>query len=261
MIASAAGRVGARFRRVSGFVVLLVALGLIGGVYTAFAPRSAAEDVTDPIAVREGEKLFLKGCISCHGQNLQGVRDRGPSLIGVGAASVDFQVRTGRMPAARQEAQVSRKRPKYNQEETDQLAAYVQSVGGGPRVPEGNLRGDDPVLGGELYRINCASCHGFGMNGGALSSGKYAPSLVESADRDIYEAMLTGPQNMPVFGDNQLTPDEKRAVVAYVQTQKEDVDPGGAGIGRTGPVPEGLVVFVVGIAALLVFTVWIAGKS
>src|SRR5918993_73688 len=128
MIASAAGRLGARFRRASGFVVLLVALGLIGGVYTAFAPRSTAQEVTDPIAVREGEKLYLKGCISCHGENLQGVQDRAPSLIGVGAAAVDFQVRTGRMPAARQEAQISRKTPQYNEEQTEQLAAYVQSV-------------------------------------------------------------------------------------------------------------------------------------
>lgn len=262
MIASAVTRLGGRFRRLSGLVVLLVALGLIGGVYATLAPRSQADDTASgSIAVREGQKLYNEGCISCHGRNAQGVPDRGPSLIGVGAASVEFQVSTGRMPAARQEAQAQRKPAQYNEDQTKQLAAYIQSLGGGPQIPEGDLRDGDLAQGGLLFRVNCASCHAFSSNGGALSSGKFAPALSESTDEQLYAAMQTGPQNMPVFGDNQLTPDEKRAIVNYVQSLNEEPNPGGFGIGRTGPVPEGLVIFVVGIALLLFGALWIAGKS
>jgi ubiquinol-cytochrome c reductase cytochrome c subunit len=261
MIASAGARVRDRFRRSSGFVALVLALGLLGGAYTAFAPSSQADETPTSIAVREGEKLYNTGCISCHGRNAQGVPGRGPSLIGAGQAAVLFQVSTGRMPMARQEAQAERKTPVYNEEQTDQLAAYIDSLGGGPKVPEGNLRDGDLAQGGRLFRVNCAACHGYTANGGALSSGKFAPALDDLTDEQIYAAMLTGPQNMPVFGDNQLTPDEKKAIINYVQSMKAEKDPGGLGIGRTGPVPEGLVIFVVGIVVLLFATIWIAGKS
>ena len=176
MIASAVARVGDRFRRSSGLVVLVLTLGMFGGAYAAFAPASQADEAPSSIAVREGQKLYNGGCVSCHGRNAQGVPDRGPSLVGVGAASVDFQVSTGRMPAARQEAQAQRKPPMYNKEQTDQLAAFIDSLGGGPKVPKGDLRDGDLAQGGRLFRVNCASCHGLSGNGGALSSGKFAPS-------------------------------------------------------------------------------------
>jgi len=109
--------------------------------------------------------------------------------------------------------------------------------------------------------LNCSACHTFGLGGGALSSGKFAPGLEKSTDRDIYAAMLTGPQNMPVFGDNELTPDQKKAIVGYVQRLKEDKDPGGFGLARLGPVPEALVIFLIGMVGLVFVTLWIAGKS
>src|SRR5947208_2926636 len=127
---------------------------------------------------------------------------------------------------------------------------------------EDTLReGGDVARGGELFRVNCSSCHAFSTHGGALSSGKYAPDLEPATDRQIYAAMLTGPQNMPVFGDNELTPQEKRDVIAYIQYQKADRDPGGWGLGRYGPVPEGIVIFVVGMVVLIFASLWIAGKS
>ena len=252
------GKLGERFRRIA---VLVLALAMLGGLYAAFAPGSAADDKKEPnISIREGEQLYERGCISCHGRNAEGVSGRGPSLIGVGSSSVEFQVSSGRMPAGRQEAQIKRKSPVYDPTETSQLAAYIASLGGGPTIPPGKLRGDI-ANGGQLFRVNCAACHAFSAKGGALSGGKTAPSLYEATDREIYAAMQTGPQNMPVFGDNQLTPQEKKDIIAYVQSMKADKDPGGAGIGRTGPVPEGLVVFLVGIGVLLFATLWIAGKS
>jgi ubiquinol-cytochrome c reductase cytochrome c subunit len=258
-------------RRLSGTLALALALGAVGIGYSTVAaaaapPRSAAASdapAEDPIELRKGRQLYEQGCITCHGKNLQGVQDRGPSLLGVGEAAVYFQVGTGRMPVARQEAQVDRKPPKYDEEETLQIAAYVQSVGGGPRLPTGDLRGDDSNLaeGGELFRLNCASCHNFAGRGGALSAGKYAPSLDPSTDRVIWTAMSSGPQNMPVFSDNQITPEQKQAITNYIQSLKAERDPGGSSIGRLGPVPEGLVIWVVGIGALMLTILWIGAKS
>lgn len=258
-----------RVRRRLGTVVrLTLALTLAGGVYAVFAPGLSADDTPQlSTAAEEGKALFDQSCISCHGRNAQGVPDRGPSLIGVGAAAVEFQVSTGRMPMARQEAQAPRKPPMFTDDQTRQLAQYIQELGGGPQVPEGSLRapeGDDEAIarGGNLFRINCSSCHAFGGGGGALSSGKYAPGLDKATDRQLYAAMLTGPQNMPVFGDNQLTPEQKKEIISYVQESlKQDKDPGGWGLGRFGPVTEGLAIFLVGIVALVFAALWIAGKS
>jgi len=249
--------------RWSHLLVVVLGLGLFGGIYSVAAPSSRAvnSSAEQSQEVREGRELYVTGCVTCHGSNAQGVTNRGPSLIGVGAASVEFQVGTGRMPLARQEAQAPRKQPIYTAAEVDQLAAYIKSVGGGPQVPPGNLSDGDIAEGGRLFRLNCAQCHNFAGAGGALSKGKYAPSLAESTDRQIYAAMLSGPQNMPVFGDNQITPEEKEAIISYINYLQEDTQPGGNSLGRLGPVPEGLVVWLVGIGALLVVILWIGAKS
>ncbi|WP_433386713.1 cytochrome bc1 complex diheme cytochrome c subunit [Micromonospora sp. KLBMP9576] len=251
-------------RRLGAAVRLFAALMLAGGAYTVFAPGVQAQDTPLSGAAAEGKALFDVSCVTCHGLNAQGIEGRGPSLVGVGGASVEFQVSTGRMPMARQEAQAQRKPELFTDEEVRQLAQYVQELGGGPVVPDGtDLHADGNVAaGGELFRINCAQCHAFGGGGGALSSGKYAPSLRPASDRQIYAAMLSGPQNMPVFGDNQISPDQKADLIAYIQeTLKHDRDPGGFNLGRYGPSTEGLAIFLVGIVALVFASLWIAGKS
>jgi ubiquinol-cytochrome c reductase cytochrome c subunit len=248
-----------RFANVAG---LLVALVLTGAAYSTFAPAQAAgSSNTESSAEAAGRAIYQRSCISCHGANLDGVPHRGPSLIGVGAASVYFQVHTGRMPLVRQEAEARTNPRIFTDTQIDQLMAYVQAHGGGPTVPSGNLRDGDLAQGGELFRLNCASCHNFVGEGGALSSGKMAPSLQKATDLEIYTAMLTGPENMPVFGDNQLTPEQKRSIINYVQTIHAQADPGGAGIGRIGPVSEGLVIWVVGIGALLFGIFWMGSKA
>ncbi|MEV5634087.1 cytochrome bc1 complex diheme cytochrome c subunit [Micromonospora tulbaghiae] len=253
-------------RRFSAGVRLVVALLLAGGVHALFAPSARAqEEPRLSAAAAEGEALFEVGCITCHGRSAGGVEGRGPSLINVGGASVEFQVGTGRMPLARQEAQAQRKPPQYSDEEVRQLAAYIDSLGVGPVVPDdvgARVEHADLARGGELFRVNCSQCHAFGGGGGALSSGKYAPSLYPASDRIIYAAMLSGPQNMPVFGDNTLTPQEKANIIAYIQRViQSDTDPGGFSLGRYGPSTEGLAVFLVGIVALVFASLWIAGKS
>ncbi|GAA2465644.1 cytochrome bc1 complex diheme cytochrome c subunit [Winogradskya humida] len=257
-------------RRLGAAARMLAALALAGGIYTAFAPGAFAEDDTQlSTAAQEGQALFNNSCVTCHGLNAEGVEGRGPSLIGVGSASVEFQVGTGRMPMTRQEAQAEQKRPVFDETQTKQLGQYIQELGGGPQIPAGdltdNVKTNPEALakGGELFRLNCAQCHGNVGAGGALSSGKFAPSLHDATPSQIYGAMLTGPQNMPVFGDNELTPEQKTEIITYINTQiQNDKDPGGIfNLGGYGPATEGLAIFVVGITILVFTSLWIAGKS
>src|SRR5690606_19108450 len=244
-------------RRLGGVVRLAGALMLAGVLYTVFAPGLAAQDEPLSNDAQQGRAIYEQSCISCHGNNGQGVPGRGPSLIGVGEAAVEFQVSTGRMPLARQGAQAEPKPPVWRGEELERnvryLSAYIDALGGGPRMPAGTDLGanGDPAVGGELYRINCSSCHGYSGGGGALSAGAFAPGLLDATDRQIWAAMLSGPQNMPVFGDNQLTPQEKADIIAFINTLSEDGDPGGVfNLGRFGPSTEGLAIFLVGIVGI-----------
>jgi ubiquinol-cytochrome c reductase cytochrome c subunit len=258
-------------RRVAGALALMVGLvgaGLLAAALTPTPQVATARD-DDAALIRQGEQLYDTSCITCHGANLQGVQDRGPSLIGVGEAAVYFQVSTGRMPAVRNEAQAERKDPKFHGEQIDALGAYVQAHGGGPivvreengEVAQASLRGEDIARGSELFRLNCASCHNFTGKGGALSSGKYAPQLTAANEQQILTAMLTGPQNMPKFSDRQLSPEEKSDIIAYVKSATETKPQGGWGLGGFGPATEGLVIWAVGIVAVVGAAMWIGARS
>jgi len=253
-------------RRVAGVLALGFALVGVGAGYSVLVPEpQTAQAQQDPAIVREGEQIYNNTCISCHGANLEGVKDRGPSLIGIGEANVYFQTSTGRMPAVVQGAQEPAKPRVLSPEEVDAVAAYVQANGGGVQMPDEKgaaLLGDDPARGGELFRFNCASCHNFTGRGGALSSGKEAPSLDGATEDEIYAAMLSGPQNMPRFSERQLSPEEKKDIIAYVKSVTDgNNNPGGAPIGGLGPQSEGFIAFVVGIVALLGVTLWIGAKA
>lgn len=248
----------------AAFAVLCLSLVAFGLVFAALAPSDEAEaSAAQSLAVEEGRELFAVGCSSCHGLNGEG-SPNGPSLIGVGAAAVDFMVGTGRMPLAQHAAQGPEKPPAYEQPEIDQLAAYVASLGPGPAIPgEELLDVDDADLaeGGELFRTNCASCHNFAGQGGALTDGKYAPPITDAEPRYMYEAMLTGPGSMPIFPDSTLTVEDKQAIIKYTQALENEPNAGGAGIGRIGPVSEGLWSWLLGMGALLGVSVWIGAKS
>jgi ubiquinol-cytochrome c reductase cytochrome c subunit len=258
-------------RRLSAAVLLLIGLAVAGGLAATLTPtpQVAVADESQSALLRTGKQLFDTSCVTCHGANLQGVPDRGPSLIGVGEAAVYFQVSTGRMPAMRGEAQASEKPPIFDESQIDALGAYVQANGGGPTVvrdPDGSiaqdsLLGNDVARGGDLFRLNCASCHNFTGKGGALSSGKYAPPLDTANPQQIYTAMLTGPQNMPKFSDRQLSPDEKRDIVAYVREAAETPNPGGYGLGGFGPAPEGMAMWIIGMVAVIGVALWIGARA
>jgi len=250
-----------RRRRAAGLAVIVVCLGLLTLVYAAVAPRGSAAGSTDP-NLAAGRQLFVKySCASCHGMNAEGGQ-RAPSLIGVGAAAVDFQMSTGRMPLQHHGAQAPRHPPVASEAEIQQIGAFVQSLGGGPEVPDvSGWQKSDVAFGGALFRTNCAQCHNFVGSGGALTYGRYAPSLAKATPTEIYEAMVTGPENMPVFGDKTITPDQKLAIINYVRTIKTQADPGGAGLGRVGPVTETVVGWLVGIGVLVVVTIWIGARA
>jgi ubiquinol-cytochrome c reductase cytochrome c subunit len=168
------------------------------------------------------------------------------------------------MPLQTHLAQPERKPPAYDEQQILDIAAYVASLGPGPEIPQftdAQWQQADTAFGGALFRTNCAQCHNFAGSGGALTYGKYAPSLSDATPRQIYEAMITGPANMPVFGDKQLTPDEKLAIINYIRTIKTEADPGGAGLGRVGPVSETVVGWLVGIGVLVVVTIWIGARA
>ena len=253
-------------RRLSGILALGVALIGAGALYSLLlpAPQTAHADSGDSAQLAQGQQLYENACITCHGSNLQGESDRGPSLIGVGSAAVYFQVSTGRMPLAGQSAQAEQKPPRYTAAQMDALGAYIEAHGGGPQAPAAtaDLTNGNPARGGDLFRLNCTSCHNFTGQGGALSSGKFAPSLQNATPSQLYTAMLSGPQNMPKFSDRQLTPQEKKDIIAYVSSvQNGNNDPGGDGLGGLGPISEGFIAWVVGIAALVGVTLWIGAKA
>ncbi len=241
-----------------------MALVAVGGAYAVVSnAQSAQADDGGQVALEEGNKLYLTGCSSCHGMQAQGSQN-GPTLLGVGAASVHFQVATGRMPLAAPGAQAVAKEPQYSAEETAQLAAYVASLAPGPAIPTAeqlDYKNADIAQGGVLFRVNCAQCHQAAGQGGALTYGKYAPSLMEATPQEMYEAMVTGPQSMPVFANSTLPVEDKQAIMAYVSELQVASNPGGLSLGRLGPVTEGLFLWTAVFAALIGAAIWIGIKA
>jgi ubiquinol-cytochrome c reductase cytochrome c subunit len=254
-------------RRSPWAAAALIGIGLLitGGVYAGASAAMAATTeapVATALTVEDGKRLFQANCATCHGLDLQGTDD-GPSLYGVGELAVEFQVATGRMPMAMQGPQAPQKPVQFSQEQIDAMAAYVQTTAPGPTFPDEEvLDGEgDVARGAELFRINCAMCHNVAAAGGALTEGKYAPALTESSPLHMYAAMVTGPQNMPVFNDMNLTAEDKRDIISALLFLQENPSPGGFNLGALGPVSEGLFIWVFGIGALIAVTVWITAKS
>ena len=258
----------------AGLVVLLLGLLMTGGLYAALSPAQADTETADQATLAKGKALFLVGCASCHGKNAEGVvaaeghGQYGPPLIGVGAAAVDFQMGTGRMPMAQPGPQAAAKRPLYDADEISAVAAYIASLGPGPAIPSpdeydtADATNEQIVRGGQFFLTNCTACHNFAASGGALPQGKHAPSLDGVSSKHIYEALITGPQQMPVFSDAVLKPQEKRDIIAYLKSIEEMPKYGGvSNLGKLGPVSEGFFAWVIGIGSLVGVAVWIASHS
>ena len=246
--------------------IFVIATGLLfsgGGfaVATNVVESNVATSYTaDQIA--EGKKLFLSNCASCHGLQGEGLGSN-PTLIGVGALAVDFQVASGRMPGQASGPQLAKKPVQFTEEQIELMAAYVASLGVGPAIPEEKYleATGDVTHGGELFRINCAMCHNAVGAGGALTEGKYAPALTGVSAKHVYGAMATGPQNMPKFDDTYLSPTDKQDIISYLAYIDANQSAGGYALASLGPVAEGLFIWIFGLGGIIAITVWLAAKS
>ena len=247
-------------RPAAGWLALAVLAAVAAAVAPARAqpaPRAAIEDGD----VELGRRLFETGCSSCHGSQAQGT-GRGPNLQGVGAAAVDFWVSTGRMPLERSTKLAVRKPPAYDRKQIDALIAYVTSFDPtGPPIPPVDVAVADIVEGGELFRANCAACHGAVGIGGALAQARHAPALKPATALQVAEAIRIGPGAMPAFGPETFDDEQVSAVVKYVERLDSPEDPGGSGLGHAGPIPEGFVGWLVGLGLLLVACWWIGERE
>ncbi len=251
-----------------------LAVGLLatgGGAAAEAATTTAAGTATgrqvgppatpSPADVEAGRQLFAVACTTCHGTDARGVQDRGPSLLGVGAASVDFYLSTGRMPLDRPRAEAERKRVAYSAAQIRQLVAYVSSLAPGPAIPRIDPATGDLPEGLRLYANNCAPCHSSAGAGGALGHAVYAPALNRATPLQVAEAVRTGPGAMPVFGVETLSDAQLASIVRYVGYLHHPNDHGGLGLGHLGPIPEGFVAWIVGLGGMLVAVRWIGTKD
>lgn len=229
-----------------------------GGVGLTLTTISRAAPAIAPAVAIRG--VFLADCAVCHGADGAGT-SRGPTLVGVGAASVDYWVSTGRMPLSKPTDKDRRRPPRYSPAEIRDLVSYVTTVaGGGPAIPAVNPRVGDIARGGELYRLDCAACHQWSGDGGALLH-RDAPPVRAATTAQIAEAVRVGPGQMPAFGAAAITDPDLNGLVAYVRSLRNPDDRGGNPLWHLGPLAEGAVAFVFGLGILMLATRWIGERA
>lgn len=230
----------------------LALLPVLAAMVAVLWQSPGAEGTTRPDPSR-ARTMFLADCATCHGPQGRG-SSRGPTLKGVGAASVDFMVRTGRMPLAAPDDQMKRRSPKYTGRQLNDLIAYASSLtDGGPAVPQVDVAAGDVARGAEVYRLQCAACHAWAGTGGALE-GRQAPPVTPATPVQVAEAVRTGPGTMPVFGRAALSAKQVNDLSAYVQTLDHPDNRGGSPLKYLGPVAEGAVAIVIGLGAAIAMT-------
>jgi ubiquinol-cytochrome c reductase cytochrome c subunit len=253
--------------------LLLAALALaLPSLALADPPRGGIVHVQVPPGtplLEYGYQLFGGNCISCHGPDGRGVytprhgsgdqSTLGPRLKGVGALSADFYVRTGYMPLRSAYVQPRRGRVLFSDREVRALVAYVASLGPGPAIPRPHPERGTVAEGLRLFTEHCAGCHQINAEGGYVTGG-VAPSLKDATPVQIAEAIRVGPYLMPSFSEKQLGDGEVDSIVRYVEETKHPEDRGGWGIGHIGPVPEGIVTWLIAMVVLVGACVAIGGR-
>jgi ubiquinol-cytochrome c reductase cytochrome c subunit len=264
-----------RWRHQLRFVagIALSVAGLTLWFWPSGRARVAAE-APQPLSAGSdsGATIWARDCAVCHGVEGQGSY-QGPDISRSGTASVHFMVSTGRMPAPFRPSETvehvgptAQDRPRapgrYSEAEIRRLVDYTRSfVSGPPAEPVPDLSAADLGRGGELYRNNCASCHQMAGSGGALAYGTNGPPLGQATAVQVIEAMRTGPGSMPVFSTSVIDDTEARDLAAYVQYLRKPQDRGGLGLGHLGPVPEGLVAWVLGIGGVVLLCRWLGERD
>jgi ubiquinol-cytochrome c reductase cytochrome c subunit len=221
---------------------------IVGQVAWSFRPSIGAAQTDQQ---RLGQTLYETACITCHGVDGGGT-ELGPTLEGVGTASVDFYISTGRMPLANPGDQPHRRPPVYDDVERAAIVAYLEPiVAGGPEIPDVDIAGADLARGAQLYLDNCAACHGTGASGASIGGGQIAPQLTAPNEREIVEAIRIGPGLMPVWSEAAMAEIDAEATAAYLLWLRDDARQGGIQLGRVGAVAEGLIAIVVGLGLIL----------
>lgn len=232
----------------------------LAGVGLARAP--AKSDHTDRAAsAQDVRAIFLRDCAVCHGADGRGT-EQGPSLFHAGAAVVDFWLSTGRMPLPSAGAEAVRRTPKYPPAVIHALVAYVASITGraGQPIPQVDTAAGDVAKGGELFRQQCAACHAWSGEGGALVR-REAPSTHPATPTQIAEAVRTGPANMPAFGKAAISDKDLNSLVAYTRYLAAPRDHGGEPLWHVGPLAEGAAAALLGLGLLLIAARWIGSRS
>jgi ubiquinol-cytochrome c reductase cytochrome c subunit len=217
---------------------------------TSVAPAPAPSSAAQRRLIAKGRALFREGCSSCHGDDARGTEGIAPSLHGAGAAAADFYLSTGRMPLANPTDEPTRAEPIYSQREIDALTAYVGSLGAGSPIPSVEPAAGALNDGLAAFTEHCAGCHQVGAQGGIVT-GAIAPSLQDATPTQIAEAVRVGPYLMPAFNERQISDAELDSIVRYVLSTRHPDDRGGWGIGHIGPIPEGMVAWLLAGAALV----------
>jgi ubiquinol-cytochrome c reductase cytochrome c subunit len=241
-------------------VVVAVALlfGARASADTSTAGTSTISTSTAGTQPPDVRQVFLSDCATCHGADAHGT-NAGPTLEGVGRAAIDYELSTGRMPLSSPDRVPTRHPPAYSSATIAELVNYTDNLAGGdgppiPRVGTGNL-----ADGGDLFRMQCAACHAWAADGGALLH-REAPALHASTPVQIAEAVRVGPGQMPAFGTAALTDPQLDGVVAYVRYLDKPRDRGGNPLWHLGPVAEGGMALVI-LAGLLCFVLWIGERG
>jgi ubiquinol-cytochrome c reductase cytochrome c subunit len=212
-----------------------------------------------------GNVLFQLNCASCHGATALGT-DRAPNLVGLGGATVDFWVSTGRMPLADTSQQAIRKPVRFSHRQIQEIVAYVTSLAppavSGPGIPVVHLKYADLPTGNSLFVLNCASCHTITGAGDALADGFYAPSLHKATSTQVAEAVRTGPGNMPRFSTGALSDKQVADIVSYVKGPVQHPNnAGGLALGGIGPVAEGFIALLIGVGICMLLAFWIGDRA
>lgn len=239
-------------RRLARWILLGGGLACLALGTVAMTVGPSASQAQRPADPRHGRELYVGGCSACHGMDARGIHGRGPTLRGVGALSADFYLRTGRMPLAHPDDEPIRAHSVYSRADQLDMVAYIGTFGG-PAIPAVDPGAGSLAEGKQLFTDNCAGCHQVVGQGGIVTPNAIAPSLANDVKPiDVAEAVRIGPYVMPPFSAKQLTAAQVDDLARYVQHVQDLPNDGGWGIGNIGPIPEGLVLWGLGIGTLVV---------
>jgi ubiquinol-cytochrome c reductase cytochrome c subunit len=214
---------------------------------------------SSPSLEAQGSNLYQEHCSSCHGLSLTGVPGVAPSLRDVGPGPVDFYLSTGRMPLQSPRDEPMRQTPMFTRPQIAALIAYISKFGG-PAAPTADPSKGNLALGLHEFTLHCAGCHQMVARGG-MFAGAWVPDLEQATAQQVAEAVRMGPYLMPHFDAEQIDQHQLDSIARYVLWTHHPADNGGWSIYNIGPIPEGLVAWLMGLGALLIVARLIGERS